>query len=445
MSGRTWRTWSETVGCTPSRWVTPRSEEEIVAAVRSAAERGTPLRAAGTGHSFNALAATDGVLLDLRRYEGVVGISAARDAITVRAGTSIRTVNTALARAGLALENIGTLAEQTVAGALSTGNHGSGLAHGPLSELVTGLRLVTATGDVLDCGPDRDPGLFRCARTSLGALGVITEVTLACVPSFNLHVRSSSLPFDELLGGFGEWAGSAEHVAANWLPWRESVSARALSVTERPVTPQAGTRPYWASFEEVRCGLIGLASRAGAGWVPPLTDASGRLGIGGDYVGESHRVFCFPQPVKFLALEHALPLGSVPDALRELRGALRRFGFWSPYSVLLRVGAAADAPLSPAYGRATGYVNLTVPRSVRYLELLRLIEHVLREHAGRPHWGKAHTATTEVLAPRYPEWREFQRVRARLDPGGVFRSDYLHRVLGPVQAAEKVPAGLAAG
>jgi L-gulono-1,4-lactone dehydrogenase len=158
------------------------------------------------------------------------------------------------------------------------------------------------------------------------------------------------------------------------------------------------------------------------------------------YVDAGHRVATFPQPVRFVALEHALALDRVPEALRTLRGTLRRAGLYSPYSVLVRVGAADDAPLSPAYGRLTGYVNLTVPRTVVYGELLRTMEHVLRELDARPHWGKAHTATAEILAKRYPEWDVFQRTRAELDPSGRFTNDYLRRVLGPIRVgAEATP------
>jgi L-gulonolactone oxidase len=166
---------------------------------------------------------------------------------------------------------------------------------------------------------------------------------------------------------------------------------------------------------------------------------AGRAGAPAAHVDVAHRVFTFPQPVKFVALEHALALEDVPEALRRLRGVLRRAGRYSPYSVLVRVGAGDDSPLSPAYGRTTGYVNLTVPRTVAFLELHRVIEQVLRELGGRPHWGKAHTATAEVLAPRYPEWSEFQRVRGELDPESRFTSDFVARVLGPVTPSQ--PAG----
>ncbi|MFE0149154.1 D-arabinono-1,4-lactone oxidase [Nonomuraea sp. NPDC059007] len=436
MSNRpTWRTWSGTARCAPATLLAPTREEEIVHAVRTAAKAGRTVRPVGTGHSFNQLACTDGTLLDLTRFRGVAGVDRAAGTVTVRAGTSLHMLSTALDRAGLALGNLGTIAAQTVAGALATGNHGTGLTHPPFSGQVTRLRLVTADGSVRECDTREDPELFRCARTSLGALGVITEVTLRVVPRFNLRAVLGREPLDALLERFGEWAGSAEHVSFSWLPWADGAATRALDRTAAPPTPRAALHRYDSTLAEVRCGLSGLAGRLRPGIVPRL----GRTPATGErvsYVDTAHRVFAFPQPIKFLAMEHALPLENIPAALAGLRGALRRFGHYSPYSVLVRVGAPDDSPLSPAYGRRTGYVNLCVPRTAGYIEILRVAEPVLRDLDARPHWGKAHTATAEILRPRYPEWESFARVRAALDPDGVFANDYLGRVLGPVHAGQ---------
>ncbi|MET8803371.1 D-arabinono-1,4-lactone oxidase [Streptomyces sp. NPDC004546] len=434
-----WSNWARTVRCEPQHRITPRSEEDIAAAVAQAALRSLTVRAVGSGHSFNPLALTDGVMIDLAGYSGVERLDREGQTITVRAGTSLAEVSVVLDRVGLALANIGTLAEQTVAGAISTGNHGTGLKHGPFADQVEALRLVTADGDVRELSRDSAAELLRCVRTSLGALGVISSVTLRCVPRFRLAATERTEQLDSLLERFEEWAGSADHVSCSWAPWNDTVCSRLVNATENAPTPKAGRRRYATTLSEVRCGLVGLAAGVSPAVVPRLSGfLSGRGGGSGTHVDASHRVFTFPQPVKFVALEHALALDDVPEALRRLRGALRRAGRYSPYSVLVRVGAGDDAPLSPAYGRATGYVNLTVPRSVAFLELLRVVERELRELGGRPHWGKAHTATEGVLAPLYPEWETFQRVRSDLDPQGRFTNDFIARVLGPVHPAGKV-------
>lgn len=439
----TWRTWSGTARCAPAEIVRAIGEEDVVRAVRRAREHGLTVRAAGTGHSFNGLACTDGLLVDLTGCAGITGIDRSARTVTVWAGTTLRVVSQALDAAGLALANIGTLADQTVGGAISTGNHGTGLGYGPLAGQVVALRLVTADGSVRACTPDSDPDLMRCARTALGAIGIITQVTLSCVPKFNLAVRHRREPLDSFLERIEDWAASADHVALSWLPWSDQVLTRAMSATTEPLSGGLARRRYSRTLDEIRCGSVGLAARVTPRSVPALGRAlSSRRGPL-DYTDASHQVFCFPQPVRFLALEHALPLDSLAAALPALRGLLRRCGQFSPYSVLCRVGAADDIPLSMSYGRVTGYLNLTVPRTASYLEVFRGAEQVLREFGGRPHWGKAHTANADILAPRYPEWMTFQRVRATLDPDGRFANDYLSRVLGPVlvPAAAGGPGG----
>lgn len=440
-TGRSWRTWSGTVRCTPAHLVRPSRESEIVDAVRLASARGLTIRAGGTGHSFNGLACTDGVLLDLSGFTGVTGLDPAAATIEVKAGTTLGQVSAVLARAGLALANIGTLAAQTVGGAISTGNHGTGMGHGPFASQVVGLRLVTADGEVRACDDTSDPDLMRCARTALGALGVITTVTLRCVPRFNLRVVRGGEPLDGLLERIEEWAVSSDHVVFNWLPWSSEVTTTAMQPTGDPPSRGLARRRYARTLDEMRCGSLGLIARLRPGAVPALSE--GLPGSGGgspDYVDASHRVFCFDQPVRFLALEHALRLEDMAPAVRGLRDLLRRSGQYSPYSVLGRVGAADDSPLGLSYGRRTGYLNLTVPRSPSYMELLRSCEHLLRGFDARPHWGKAHTATADVLAPRYPQWAAFQRTRARLDPDGRFTNEYLRRVLGPVRDLAAVGA-----
>jgi len=439
-TGHRWRTWAGTARCSPAHLVRPVHESEISDAIRTAAERGLTVRAAGTGHSFNALGCTDGVLVDLSGFTGVVNLDADAATIEVKAGTTLRDVNAALAKAGLALANVGTLADQTVAGAISTGNHGSGIRHRPFSSQVVRLRLAGADGEVRACDAESDPDLMRCARTALGALGVITTVTLRCVPRFNIRVVHGSEPLDGFLERIAEWAYDGDHVAFNWLPWTAQVATRTMRMTTDAPSRALARRRYARTLDEVRCGSVGLLARLNPAAVPGLTGRFQRTRPTADYVDASHEVFCFRQPVRFLALEHALPLERLAPAVRAVRQTLRRCGQYSPYSVLGRVGAADDSPLSLSYGRRTGYLNLTVPRSAGYVEILRACEHVLREFDARPHWGKAHTATADILEPRYPQWALFQRMRAKLDPDGVFTNDFLHRVIGPVGDREAVPA-----
>lgn len=426
-----WRNWAGSAQCIPHRLVHAMDENDIVDAVRYAANRGLNLRAAGTGHSFNPIATTSGVLLDLTGYSGIVALDPDTPSVTVRGGTLLSELNRVLDRAGLALSNMGTLAEQTIAGAISTGNHGSGLNHPPFSGQVLALTLVTSDGAIRGCGPENDPELFQAAATSLGALGVISTVTLRCVPKFNLRVTGGSQPLESILEDIKAYAGSAEHATFSLKGWSDNASTLKLEPTDDPVSAAAAGRRRANTLDEVRCATAGLAGRIDQRAVQRIMTAQ----LGGssgpaDYVDVSYKAFIFPQPVRFLSLEYALPLPSATHAVRYVHEDVKRFGLRTPYSITVRFGDGDDYLLSPAQGRTTVYVNITIPRTVGYIELLRVFEAVLRDHEGRPHWGKAHTATADTVAGLYPGWKAFQDIRAALDPDGLFTSDYIRRVLG---------------
>ncbi len=402
-----------------------------MAVVRRAGECGRTIRVAGTGHSFNSIACTEGTLLDLSGYRGVLRIDRQARTVTLRSGTLLADLCERLDEEGLTLPVMGTLAEQTVGGMISTGNHGTGWRYQQFGCQVTGLRMVTADGETRECSAQRDPDLFRAARTALGTLGVITEVTMACVPAFRVEVAESSEPAEALLERFSEWICSADYVSFSLKAWSDSASTRVLARTGAPVSPRAGRYRLASTLDEVRCAVIGQAGRVDRSAVPWLSDRGLRLPTGPvKFTDSYYRAATFWQPVKQLAMESAVPLANVPAAVREVQAALRRAGVYSPYSLTVRIGAADDIMLSPAYGRATGYLNLTVPRAASYLELHRIAEAVFEAHDGRPHWGKAHTATAASLAARYPEWRAAASFRAKLDPDGVFSNDYIRRVLG---------------
>ena len=182
----TWQNWAGTASADPARRSWPRSTEEIGQAISAAAKDGLPVRALGSGHSFTPAAATSGVALDLSGWAGVVTADLDSGLVTVRSGTTIKELNATLGTLGLAMANLGDIDAQTVSGAISTGTHGTGAGLGGIATQVTGLELVLADGSVVSCSADEKPDLFSAARVSVGALGVLSSVTLQCVPAFTL-------------------------------------------------------------------------------------------------------------------------------------------------------------------------------------------------------------------------------------------------------------------
>jgi FAD-linked oxidoreductase len=429
-----WTNWARTASCTPVRVVRPESTEEIAAAVTAAARDGLTVRARGSGHSFTDVAATSGVAVDLAGWSGIVSVVG--ELVTVRAGTPLHRLNAELAALGLALPNLGDIDRQTVAGAISTGTHGTGARFGGLATQVHALELVAADGSVLRCAADQRPELFAAARVGLGALGVISTVTLRCVPAFVLRAHEYPARLDAVLGEFGELTDREDHVEFHWFVHSDRVlvkrNARMPSGTAaHPMHPVRRFYQYEV-MENAAFGAVCRLGRAVPRLVRPLNRMCGALLSERTYSDASHRVFTTPRRVRFVESEYAIPRDELYQVLGELRSAVRALPHPVIVPVEVRVAAADDVWLSTAYGRDTAYVAVHQFLGMPYREYFDAFEAVATAHGGRPHWGKLHGLDAAGLRERYPRFDDFRRVRAEVDPAGVFRNGYLDRVLGSV-------------
>jgi L-gulonolactone oxidase len=227
-----WRNWARNQQCTPIAVDRPATEEELVAIVRRAAAAGQRVKAAGSGHSFTGAALTDGRLIALDRYSRIVSSDPGKGTVTVQAGMPLHRLNVELRARGLALENLGDIAYQTVAGAISTGTHGTGRSLGGLATQVIGLRLVAGDGSVIECSADVEPEVFHAARVGLGALGVISTVTLRCPPAFNLHAIEPSVDNPGLL------TISSPPMTMIFSPHTDWALTKRNNRTDRPLSPR---------------------------------------------------------------------------------------------------------------------------------------------------------------------------------------------------------------
>lgn len=425
-----WRNWTGDQRAHPVRTVAPRDAAEVAEAVRAAARDRLRVRMVGTGHSFTAAAVTDGVLLRPDRLTGVLALTA--DSVTVRAGTRLHDLSVELARHGLALENLGDIDVQTVAGAISTGTHGTGAAYGGLATQVTALELVLADGTVTTAGGD----LLTAAAVGLGAYGVITAVTLRCVPAFALRAEETAEKLADLLERWDTLPAETDHVEFYW--WPHTRDCQLKRNTRVPLSDREPL-PRWRAVlddELLANGLFGVVCRAGArvpALVPPANRLATRLLGERTYTDLSWKVFAHPRRVRFHETEWAVPRAALPDVLRELDATIRRRGWRVSFPVEVRVAAADDRWLSTAYGRETAY--LAAHRYVRephedYVTAVSEIARAVAGDAARPHWGKLHDLTAADLAPRYPRFADALALRARLDPEARFANPYTDRVLG---------------
>ncbi|GAA1994947.1 D-arabinono-1,4-lactone oxidase [Isoptericola halotolerans] len=456
MCAVTFTTWGRTFTAEPARRATPRDEPELCAQVARAAQDGLAVRTVGAGHSFTDAAVTDGLLLSLdhlRGLESVQRLPSGDALVTVGAGTRLAELNRLLAVQGLALRNLGDIDRQSVAGAISTGTHGTGARLGGLATQVRGVRLVLPDGtvrSVSDADPAGSPerALFEVARLGLGSVGVLTAVTLEVVPAYLLRSTETVRPWRAVVDGYDELVARHERVDAYWFPGTDRMLTWCNDPLDRDEAAAHAQRQEGAAGalrrlgaagrtlldEEVLAnGVLGAAMHVAAAaprWVPRINRISASALSDRSYVAPSDRVLVTRRRVRFVEMEYAVPRSELAGVLTELAAWLRSSGEPVPFPVEVRCAAADDVWLSTARGRDTAYVAVHQYHRMPRERYFAAAEEIFVAAGGRPHWGKLHTRTADDLAAHYP-LADVAGVRAVVDPDGVFRNAYTERVLGP--------------
>jgi FAD-linked oxidoreductase len=423
-----WSNWAGNQQCAPA-WVEhPAGAAALRDVVKRAVAAGRRVKVVGSGHSFTDIAVTptDAVQVVLDRCASVLSVDRDRGQVTVEAGITIAALNKVLAGAGLALPNLGDIAYQTIAGAISTATHGTGVRLGGLATQVVGLELVAADGSVVS-----DSETAAVARVGLGALGVLSKVTLQCVPAFRLHAVEEPMRFGPLLDRLDEHVDGNDHFECFYVPHTDWALTKRNNRTDDPMGGMS--RGRWLRdkvlMENVAFGAVCRVGRLRPAWIPRLNTAlpsSGRV----EYVKPSHEVFASPRWVRFTEMEYSVPREAAAEVLRRVRSYIDSSGLRISFPIEVRFTAGDDIPLSTAYGGERCYIAVHVFKGMPWEQYFRGVEAIMRSAGGRPHWGKLHYRTAEDLEPAYPEWQRFQALRKRLDPDGVFSNAYLERVLG---------------
>lgn len=430
--GAEWRNWGRSERTRPEFVSRPTSADEVAATVNFARDHGLTVKALGAGHSFTSIAATDGVHLDVGALDGVLAVNGTL--VTLGAGTNLYQLPALLEPLGLALTNMGDIDRQTIAGAISTGTHGTGARFGGIASQVRGVTLVTAAGDVLRVNADENPELLPAAALGLGALGILIDVTIECVPTFLLHAVERPEPAETVLH---EWLRrSAETDHFEFYVWPHTTTVLTKSNTRLPGdAPRHPLTKFssWFDDEFMANGVyraIVAAGKAAPAVIPPINRLAVKLSGNRDFTDVSSRVFVTDRTVRFREMEYAIPIGAVPDAVRAIQKLITDRKWKVSFPIEVRSAAADSLLLSTASGRATGYVAVHRFWREDPTEYFREVEAIMVAHDGRPHWGKLHHRHADSLAATYPGFNEFLAIRDRLDPGRVFANDYLRQVLG---------------
>lgn len=427
-----WQNWAGLTSVTPIEVRTPRDADDVVAAVDRALERRTTVKMPGTGHSFTGIAAPEGIMLSPTQLSGIVAVDREAMTVTALAGTPLRVLNASLEALGLSLHNMGDIAAQTIAGATSTGTHGTGGLVASLSAQIAGLELVTGKGEVLRASESENPDVFAAARIGLGALGILTTLTFRVEPVFTLEAHEFPMGWDEALDRFDELVEDNHHFELYWFPHTERILAKANNRTLDDPEPLGRFR-HWLDDDFLSNTVFGLVNRVGnarPSWIPRINDLAGRALSERTYSDVPHKVFTTPRNVVFREMEYAVPREAGLDALREVRRWIDGSGLQISFPIEVRTTPADDIALSTSSGRDSTYLAFHMNPQTDHTAYFAGVEDILRRYDGRPHWGKLNTRTAADLEPAYPRWTEFQALRDRLDPERIFGNDYLRRILG---------------
>lgn len=430
--------WSGSVTTNPHTFLQPHTIEETRKFVENL-PAGESVRTVGAGHSFTPVAAGEQNMLNLDHLSGLVSVDHATKRVRFLAGTRLRDVPKLLKPHGLALANQGDVDPQSIAGAVSTSTHGTGINYTGFAGTVTGLTLIDAAGQLRSYSIDEDPELLKLVTVSVGALGVIVEIEMQCVDSFDLLGVEGGGNLEEILDTFIDRARAADHFEVYCFPHTDIAQTK-TNTRLRPSDPTPGgelTPRSWLkrTFDDEIVGNGAFAAALAVGRVAPTTiPAINRLATkaisNNRYRESAHEVFVSPRRVRFHEMEYAVPLEAGPDAVRELRAEINKRDWRIAFPFELRATAADDVALSTSSGRESMYIAVHVPRFKNPNEFFPLLEPIVRAAGGRPHWGKMHTLGRAELSELYPRFDEFCALRDEMDPDWRFGSDHLKKLFG---------------
>lgn len=425
--GLVWSDWDGRQMCRPASFWTPVSEATLRDWVEYAYTANMPLKVVGAGHSFSPIAlsnATNGFMVSLDELDRIVGVDGTT--VTVQAGIRLHALNAELEKRGLALENLGATCEQSLAGATATGTHGTGRLLGSMSTQILGLRMILVNGTVIDATPSKNAEIFRAARVGLGALGVVTELTLRTLPLYKLRLNHTILPLDDLLAGLE--ANSATYERLQWY-WQPPDEARATLITREVVDAPVSPGGCW---DAVRAESPSLFEGAPA----PQNDSC---------VDVSYKALCgsaahYAARKLYTEMEMFVPTETVLNVIAAFREFIQTTPMPAAANILVgvRYVASDDIALSPQRGRdnaVVSVINTGTKAATGDYDTFRLyaaeLERIASGYDARPHWGKMNYADALYIEEVYgPSFYEFRDLRAGLDPRGLFLNDYLRQRLG---------------
>lgn len=417
-----WRNWSGIQQAYPAQRAAPGSEEELSELLR----RGqAPIRAVGSGHSFMPLVPTPGTLLTLDRLAGLRAHDEAACTAVIQAGIRLAELGPALASIGQQMPNLPDINKQSLAGAIATGTHGTGIDIRAIHGQVQSFRLATVDGRLLDCDETRNAELFAAARVGLGAFGIVTEITLRNSPLKRVERNVWLQPLEQTLADWPALQARHRNAEFYYLPFTDMSAVITHDETDAPATPLTQTQDNDA--------MVTLkALRDWLGWSTSLRRKVARQALKTlkpeRTVAEGWQLLSNERPIRFNEMEFHLPREAQLPALAEVIAAIETRSPDVFFPMEARTIKRDDAWLSPFYERDTGSIAVHAFYKDDYSFLFDVVEPILRRHGGRPHWGKLNSLKSADFAALYPRFTDAAKIRRDLDPEGRLLNPYLKGV-----------------
>lgn len=422
-----WQNWSRSLPPSPAHVAVP---QDMAALQHLLAETKGAVRPVGSGHSWTPLVPSDGAIVRLDAFGGVVSVDKDTKRARLGAGGKLQDLSPQLAEYGLAFRNLGDIDVQSLAGATSTATHGTGKTLKCLAGEIHGLSLLTANGDTLRIDATENTALLPAAQVALGALGIVTEIDMQLVDTHKLHRRVQFRNMDALMGEAMDLWDTHRNFEFFYIPFSGTAMAITHDETDAAETPRGA--------DESDDAVMQLkALRDWLGWFPWLRKKLLGAAIANapeeNVIGDSWRLLSSARNVHFNEMEYHLPVGAGLAALDEVHHYIERHRPDVFFPLECRMTAGDTAWLSPFNDGPRISVAVHAHAPDDYAFLFTHIEPIFRRHGGRPHWGKLNSLDGSALAALYPQFEAFAKLRAELDPAGKFANAYLADLFGAVR------------
>jgi FAD-linked oxidoreductase len=423
--------WAGNVKWTPQEVLLPKTEVEIAAIIKKATSSGKSIRTVGSHHSFTPLLATDSVSLSLDDMQGLISKEPNNRAIAW-AGTKLKRLSELLAENGLAQENMGDINVQSLAGAISTGTHGTGITLGSVGTQVEEITFVNGLGELVTLNEENNYHEFKCAQLSLGSLGVITRMKVRCKEAYNLELDIRKEKLSDVLANLDAIVNENRHFEFYSIPNSQWSQTKRSNI----VSQEAGTTSKFSAFindivlENWALQLLCSINKTIPSSSKTISNLIGSFISNEKKIQQSHKVFSTVRNVKFTEMEYNIPYESYQDVVKEMLRLIDKNNYRISFPQEHRFVQADDIYLSPAHNRKSAYIASHVYKGMDNKRYFKDLEDLFVDFGGRPHWGKMHTRDAAFFRKVYPKFDDFLQVRAKHDPNGVFLNDHLKKVFG---------------